>query len=122
MQITQIHVFPVDEDKLKAYVSVILDNCFVVSDIKVIQGADGLFISMPSKRRKNGTYRDVAHPLNQETRRWFEEAIIGEYRQVVGGAKAGDGDPLTAEGSSFLAEPRQVHEDSSGREVGSGFE
>lgn len=83
MEITQIRVFPVEEDKLKAFVSVIFDDCFVVSDIKIIQGTQGLFISMPSKKRKNGTFRDIAHPLNNETRRKFEEQIIAEYRQVV---------------------------------------
>ena len=83
MEITQIRVFPVQEEKLKAFVSVILDECFVVSDIKIIQGTSGLFVSMPSKKRKNGTFRDIAHPLNNETRRLFEERIIARYREVV---------------------------------------
>lgn len=83
MEITQVRVFPVDEDKLKAFVSVIFDDCFVVSDIKIIQGTVGLFVSMPSKRRKNGTFRDIAHPLNTETRRRIEETIIAKYREVV---------------------------------------
>lgn len=83
MEITQIRVFPVHEDKLKAFVSIILDECFVVSDIKIIQGNSGLFVSMPSKKRKNGTFRDIAHPLNNETRRRFEQQIITRYREVV---------------------------------------
>ena len=83
MKITQVRVFPVEDEKLKAFVSVIFDDCFVVSDIKIIEGANGLFVSMPSKKRKNGTFRDIAHPLNNETRRRFEEQIIGEYRAVV---------------------------------------
>ena len=83
MEITQIRVFPVEEDKLKAFVSVIFDDCFVVSDIKIIEGTQGLFISMPSKKRKNGTFRDIAHPLNNETRRKIEEQIIAKYREVV---------------------------------------
>ena len=71
MNITQVKVFPVNEEKLKAYVSIVLDECFLVSDLKVIQGPNGLFISMPSKRKKNGEFKDVAHPLNRETReRW----------------------------------------------------
>ena len=86
MEITQIKVFPVDEEKLKAFVSIIFDDCFVVSDIKIIQGTSGLFVSMPSKRRKNGTFRDIAHPLNNETRRRFEEQIILRFREVVGQA------------------------------------
>jgi stage V sporulation protein G len=83
MEITQIRVFPVDEEKLKAFVSIVFDDCFVISDIKIIQGNSGLFVSMPSKKRKNGTFRDIAHPLNNETRRKFEEQIIGEYRDTV---------------------------------------
>ena len=83
MEITQIRVFPVQEDKLKAFVSIILDDCFVVSDIKIIEGESGLFVSMPSKKRKNGTFRDIAHPLNNETRRHFEEQIVAKYREVV---------------------------------------
>jgi stage V sporulation protein G len=83
MEITQIRVFPVHEDKLKAFVSVVFDHCFVVSDIKIIEGTSGLFVSMPSKKRKNGTFRDIAHPLNSETRRKFEEQIITRFREVI---------------------------------------
>ncbi|MCP3979909.1 MAG: septation regulator SpoVG [bacterium] len=83
MQITQVRVFPVEEQKLKAFISVIFDDCFVVSDIKIIEGENGLFISMPSKKRRNGTFRDIAHPLNNETRRQMEDQIIAEYREVV---------------------------------------
>ena len=93
MEITQVRVFPVDEDKLKAFVSIIIDECFVVSDIKIIEGPSGLFISMPSKKRKNGTFRDIAHPLNNETRRLLEERIVEEYRDVM--AAEGD-DAVTA--------------------------
>jgi stage V sporulation protein G len=83
MEVTQVRVFPVEEDKLKAFVSVIFDDCFVVSDIKIIEGNNGLFISMPSKKRRNGTFRDVAHPLNNETRQRIEERVIEKYREVV---------------------------------------
>ncbi len=83
MNITQVKVFPVHEDKLKAFVSVVFDHAFMVNDIKVIQGKDGLFLSMPSRRKKNGEFKDVAHPLNNETRRMLEERVLVEYRQVV---------------------------------------
>jgi stage V sporulation protein G len=83
MEITDIRVHPVDEDKLKAYVTIVLDGCFMVSDIKVINGTNGLFVSMPSKRRKNGTYRDVAHPLNSDTRRMIEERILSRYEEKL---------------------------------------
>ncbi len=83
MNITQVKVFPVHEDKLKAFVSVVFDHAFMVNDIKVIQGKDGLFLSMPSRRKKNGEFKDVAHPLNNHTRRMLEERVLAEYRQVV---------------------------------------
>ena len=83
MDITGVRVFPVDEEKLKAFVSIIIDDCFVISDIKIISGTNGLFISMPSKKRKNGTFRDIAHPLNNETRRKIEDKVLARYREIV---------------------------------------
>ena len=92
MEITEVRVFPIEEDKLKAFVSIIIDDCFVVSDIKIINGNNGLFISMPSKKRKNGTFRDIAHPLNNETRKMIEEKVLARYREVV--ARGALGGPL----------------------------
>jgi stage V sporulation protein G len=83
MEITEVRVFPVQEEKLKAFVSIIFDDCFVVSDIKIIQGNNGMFISMPSKKRKNGTFRDIAHPLNNETRRKIEDQVLAKYREIL---------------------------------------
>src|SRR5881409_3138389 len=97
MDITEVRIFPVEEEKLKAFVSVIFDDCFVVSDIKIIQGANGLFVSMPSKKRKNGTFRDIAHPLNNETRKKIEDKVLTRYREVV--ARGGPGAQRTAGGS-----------------------
>ena len=85
MEVTEVKVFPVEEDKLKAYVTITLDDCFVVRDLKVIRGTSGLFVSMPSKKRRDGTYKDVAHPLNSETRRMIEERIISAYKEVATG-------------------------------------
>ncbi len=68
MRVTEVKVFPVSDDKLKAFVSVVIDHCFMVNDIKVIEGRDGRFISMPSRRKRNGKFKDIAHPLNSETR------------------------------------------------------
>lgn len=79
MEITEVKVFPVDEDKLKAYVTIILDNCFVVRDLKIIKGNTGLFVAMPSKKRKDGVYKDIAHPLNQSTRTVMEKKILDAY-------------------------------------------
>jgi stage V sporulation protein G len=96
MNITQVKVFPVAEEKLKAYVSIVLDDCFLVSDLKVIQGPNGLFISMPSKRKKNGEFKDVAHPLNRETRERMEKRILEEYDRVRAAAPA-EGAPAPME-------------------------
>ena len=85
MEISEIKVFPVDEEKLKAFVSIVFDRCFMVNDIKVIQGREGLFISMPSRRKRNGRFKDVAHPLNNETRRMIEDRILAEYEQALSG-------------------------------------
>lgn len=85
MEITEVKVFPVEEEKLKAFVSVVFDRCFMINDVKVIQGRDGLFISMPSRRKKNGEFKDVAHPLNNETRRWIEARILAEYERALSG-------------------------------------
>jgi stage V sporulation protein G len=86
MDITDVRVFPVTEDKLKAYVTITFDNCFVIRDLKVIHGSTGLFIAMPSKRRKDGSYRDIAHPLNAITRNRMEKAILLAYERQIHGA------------------------------------
>jgi stage V sporulation protein G len=83
MEVTEVRVFPVEEDRLKAYATITLDQCFLVRDLKVIMGNKGLFVAMPSKRRKDGTYQDIAHPLNSDTRRVIEERVLGEYQRVL---------------------------------------
>jgi stage V sporulation protein G len=83
MEITEVKVFPIQEEKLKAFVSIVFDHCFMVNDIKIIQGRDGLFISMPSRKKKNGEFKDVAHPLNNETRRMIEDKVLGEYERIL---------------------------------------
>ncbi len=83
MEITEIKVFPVEEDRLKAYVTIILDNCFVVRDLKVINGTGGLFVAMPSKKRKDGTFKDIAHPLNKETREMVEQKVLKAYDDEI---------------------------------------
>ena len=84
MDVTEVRVFPVDEEKLKAYVTITIDNCFVVRDLKVIKGNNGLFVAMPSKKRKDGTFRDTAHPLNNETRGMIESKVLAEYEREIG--------------------------------------
>lgn len=79
MKITEISVVPVDENKLKAYVNITIDDCFMVRGLKVIRGRDGLFVAMPNKQGKNGSFRDVAHPLNAETRKMIENKVLDKY-------------------------------------------
>ncbi|MCB0411200.1 MAG: septation regulator SpoVG [Bdellovibrionales bacterium] len=83
MKVTEVKVFPVNEDRLKAYVTITLDDCFVIRDIKVIKGNDGLFVAMPSKKRKDGQFKDIAHPLNQETRDMVENSIFDAYEDEI---------------------------------------
>lgn len=83
MEITEVKVFPVNEDRLKAYVSITIDGCFVIRDLKIIDGTGGLFVAMPSKKRKDGQFKDIAHPLNQETRAHIEKTVFAAYEKEV---------------------------------------
>src|SRR3954452_9652611 len=83
MEITEVKVFPIHEEKLKAFVSIVFDHCFMVNDIKIIHGRDGLFISMPSRKKTNGEFKDVVHPLNNETRRMIEEKVLDGYDRAL---------------------------------------
>ena len=84
MQITDVRVRKVaKEGKLKAVVSITMDEEFVVHDIKVIEGEKGLFIAMPSKKATDGEYRDIAHPINQTTRENIQGIILDRYEQAL---------------------------------------
>ncbi len=83
MDVTEVRIFPVQEDRLKAYVTITFDHCFVVRDLKVINGNNGLFVAMPSKKRKDGTYRDTAHPLDNKTREMIESRVLTEYSKEI---------------------------------------
>ena len=80
MQITELRIRKVeDEGKLRAYVTVTFDNCFVVHNVKIIEGKSGLFIAMPSRKTANGEYKDVAHPISPEFRTDLQNEILSEY-------------------------------------------
>ncbi len=85
MEITDVAVVHVDESKLRAYVNITIDNCFMIRGLKVIRGSKGLFVAMPNKKGKNGMFRDVAHPLNPQTRILIEETVLDEYFRTVDG-------------------------------------
>jgi stage V sporulation protein G len=83
MNITEVKVYPVKEGgRLKAYATVVFDNCFIIRDLKVIEGDKGLFLSMPSRRRKDGSFRDIVHPLDSSTRKMIEDAVINEFQKT----------------------------------------
>ncbi|MGG7164609.1 septation regulator SpoVG [Clostridium ihumii] len=83
MQITDVRVRKIaTEGKMKAIVSITLDNEFVIHDIKVIEGQNGYFIAMPSRKTPDGEFKDIAHPINTETREKIQSAILGEYEKV----------------------------------------
>ncbi len=84
MEITEVRVFLMNEEKLKAYATITFDQCFVVRDLKVISGNSGLFVAMPSKKRKDGTFKDIAHPLNNDFRAKIENAVLEAYEKEMG--------------------------------------
>lgn len=100
MQITDVKVYPVNEEKLKAFVSITLDDCFIVRDLKIIKGLKGLFVAMPSKKRKDGAFRDIAHPLNNETRQDIETKIISAYEEATRNAQPSSSSADEAEKAS----------------------
>jgi stage V sporulation protein G len=83
MQITDIRIRKVSADgKLKAYVTVTFDDCFVVHNVKVIEGKTGIFIAMPSRKTKTGDYKDVAHPINSDFRNELQKKILDAYASM----------------------------------------
>ena len=85
MKITDVRIRKVEgEGKLKAYVTITFDDCFVVHNVKVIEGSSGLFIAMPSRKTAGGEYKDVAHPISPEFRGEIQERILDEYRRAGG--------------------------------------
>ena len=91
MEITDVRVRKIDsEGKMKAVVSVTFDNEFVVHDIKIIESQNGLFIAMPSRKAPDGEFRDIAHPINAETRGKIQTAILDKYEFISSNGDAGD--------------------------------
>ena len=84
MQITDVRVRKIEkEGKMKAIVSITMDNEFVIHDIKVIEGEKGLFIAMPSRKAADGEYRDIAHPINSATRDMIQSVILSKYEMTA---------------------------------------
>jgi len=83
MQITEVRVYPRNEEKLKAFVTVTFDDSFVVRNLKVIQGQNGLFVAMPSRKMADGSHKDIAHPIKNEVRRMIEEKVLAAYQEKI---------------------------------------
>lgn len=83
MQITDVRLRMMDgETKMKAIASVTIEGEFVVHDVKVIEGEKGMFIAMPSRKMVNGEFKDIAHPINTETREMMQQIVLNEYEKV----------------------------------------
>ncbi len=83
MNITDVKVFIRESNQLKAFVNIVIDDAFIIRNIKVIEGDKGLFVAMPSRRVSSGEYRDIAHPINTETRQMLEEQILLAYKEEL---------------------------------------
>ncbi|MFH1075075.1 MAG: septation regulator SpoVG [Candidatus Firestonebacteria bacterium] len=90
MEITEIKVHLRNEEKLKAYAAMTIDNCFVIRDLKVIQGNTEMFVAMPSRKKQDGSFKDIAHPLNNETRQMIEDKILQAYKDALLGVENQD--------------------------------
>jgi len=98
MRITEVRVSLRDDAKLKAFVSITLDDAFVVRGLKIIQGKDRHpFVAMPSRKKKDGEYQDIAHPISQEMRQEMERVILQEYEREKARAKAAEELPKVPE-------------------------
>jgi stage V sporulation protein G len=85
MEITEIRVSLQDEEVLKAFVSITLDNEFVIRGLKVIESSEGhRFVAMPARRKRDGTFQDIAHPINRESREYLERAVFAAYEEELG--------------------------------------
>jgi len=82
VDITEVRIALREDDKLKAFASVTFDDCFVVRGLKIIAGNGGMFVAMPSRKKPDGTYQDIAHPINNEMRDRLEHRVISEYERV----------------------------------------
>lgn len=97
MEITEIRVHLRNEEKLKAFATVTFDGCFVVRNMKIIDGAKGLILCMPSRRMPDGTYKDIAHPINMAFRKSLEDRVMACYQEEVRrGAKSVKSDSQAA--------------------------
>jgi len=84
MKVTEVRISPAKGGKVRAFASVVFDDCFIVNDLRVVEGREGqFFVTMPARKTRNGQMRDIAHPLNGETREQIEALVLDEYKSAV---------------------------------------
>jgi stage V sporulation protein G len=82
MRVTSVNVTLANQGKLRGYARIVLDDCLVIDGLKIIERDNGLFVSMPSRKRQDGTFADTVHPTNAQTREMIEHSVLTEYRRV----------------------------------------
>jgi len=97
MNITEVRVSLREDAKLKAFASITLNDSFVIRGLKIIEGKTGTFVAMPSRKRKDGEYQDIAHPINNEAREDMERIVLAEYRRELERAKIAEEPPKVSD-------------------------
>lgn len=121
MEITEVRIMPSKGGKIKAFASIVIDDCFVINDLRVVEAKDGHFmVTMPARKSRNGQMRDIAHPINAETRKMIEERVLEKFQASMdsralpaadGGEQEGRRSPLDRLASKLLAEDFWVRKD-----------
>ncbi len=123
MKITEVRVSLCNEERLKAFANITFDDEFVVRGLKVIEGHNGFFVSMPSRRRSDGTYQDIAHPINNAMRTTLEEAVLAAYQeQLKMTRERGEVSDEPSSGSDSGSEEKSGSESDSDSDSDSGSE
>ena len=105
MKITDTRVVLHDDEKLRAFVSITLDNSIVIRGLKVIRGNKGLFVAMPNRRRPDGSFQDIAHPIHPQARQWLERIVLDEYTRAVRRERGEEDEPLGIDEPSTMQTP-----------------
>ena len=100
MKVTEVRINPAKGGKVRAFASVVFDDCFIVNDLRVIEGREGqVFVTMPARKTRNGQMRDIAHPLNSETREEIERHVLAEYESALQNRMIADRGKRESEGT-----------------------
>lgn len=84
MKVTEVRISPAKGGKIRAFASIVVDDCFIINDLRVIEGREKqFFVTMPARKARNGQMRDIAHPLNRETREEIDQRVLEEYQRAV---------------------------------------